>query len=255
MKYLEEAEEKAGQKLDRFGLNQEQRKQFDKDRSIAKKKWRYTCYTWLIVGVLVGLALFFGKGKLSLDEETKNYLNVFVCIVIGLAWIGFIFLFIRYKVAGSYEKKLKARADKNRVPYVNLPFEYEEKEENGCRRVVFRRCPVCGYKLNVTDKQNNNGAVYMVEMYQFKYDYSSTVYDKSHIVSATPRIEHTSYQCSRCAFAFKVSYKAEYKYQDKYITKDTIVHNRTVEILGEMKPDAEAQEILKPHTKEITTFI
>ena len=255
--YLEEAEELCGEKLDRYGLNAKQRKQRKKDANTEILKKLSPIFTWLILGILTGVALFFLKDKLSLDEKVIDYMNIFFCCIVGICWWFIPFLIFKGLIKKIFGKLFVVLQGK-KVPYELMPFTRPNGSPAHSQHRDFIRCPRCGYKLEIIDFETNNGTIYEMKKFAFKddYGYQSAPFDLP--CAATPLVEHTSYKCTRCNFSFKASYHGEYTYNSKYGgTKGyTIIHtNKIIPLSENVKMDAEAEKILKPYVTTTSSFI
>ena len=257
--YLEELEESSGQKLDRYGLTPEHRKQYEKDKKLDKLKKKLPIYIWLIVGALTGVALFLCKPYLSLDETQIKTMNVVVCMIAGICWWGIPLLIFKHKLTNLFTKMLDKKKSKNTIKYEILPFTKPNGSPEGSNHKDFIRCPFCGHKLEITESYSNNGKIYEFKLYVQKDLQGNTIsapFNK--LVPSSPLEEHTSYKCSHCNFAFKSSYKGEYHYDSKYVdmSRHTINHTNKITPLSEnVKMDEEAENILKPYENTKTSLI
>ena len=140
--YLEEAEELCGEKLDRYGLNAKQRKQRKKDANTEILKKLSPIFTWLILGILTGVALFFLKDKLSLDEKVIDYMNIFFCCIVGICWWFIPFLIFKGLIKKIFGKLFVVLQGK-KVPYELMPFTRPNGSPAHSQHRDFIRCPRC----------------------------------------------------------------------------------------------------------------
>lgn len=250
--YLEEAEEVAGQRLDRYGLTPEQRKQYKKDNRPKNLEKIIIISVWLLLGVLTGVVLLLLRNTMLFDEVQRKNMNVAMCFVAGLCWWGMLILIFLKPIKRLFKtlseklkKKDKLGLKDEVVKYEVLPFIQSNGSPAHSHHKDFIRCPICGHKLEIIDSYSNNGKIY-------------EKLESSEITPATPLEEHTSYKCFHCSFSFKACYKGEYKFntRNEDNSKHTIVHTNEIVSLNEnVKMDSEAKKILKPYIGKKTTNI
>ena len=256
--YLEELEETSGQKLDRYGLTPEQRKQYEKDKKLDKLKTRLPIYIWLLVGVITGVVLYLCKPLFSLDETQIKTMNIVVCMVAGIAWWGIFLLIFKRKLTNMFTKIIDKKKANNKIKYELLPFTKSNNSPK-TQHKEFIRCPLCGHKLKITDTYSNDGKIYETKLFVEKDKYGITVSEPfKMLIPSKPLEEHTCYKCSHCDFSFKASYKGEYVKDDRIVNvkKYSVVHTNKISLLDDkVKMDEEAENILKPYeNKKFTDF-
>ena len=239
--FLEEVEAKTDEKLDRFGLNEEQQKSAARFQKVAA----FLGGIKILCAIAGAIILFILNYRMG---ETIASCCVEALLGFGLGYLaGMVVAFVLQVIIGICLM--------NTADFYVIPYHIEDEHDKKCKtekgfyaRNTICRCPMCGHKI-VKTSQIINGKVEDNNSYNPE-DLDST---KISISVASGYNAEFDFECSTCGFKYKlintikVVEKDIKDYEgDKKGYYRIITHN--VEYKTDMETDEIAKAIFKDHT-------